>query len=109
MSNYLDWTSGFELRPKPYTYIEHPDKLEVIIPVPGVKKMEIDLGIKPRYGKNNITVGIPDTQLSEKRDLEFVIGDDYDVKGTKANVRDGVLYMFIPMREENKPNKISIS
>ncbi|MDH6149478.1 MULTISPECIES: Hsp20/alpha crystallin family protein [Paraburkholderia] len=39
----------------------------------------------------------------------FTIGDDFDTSKIEANLKDGVLKLTIPRREESKPRRIEVS
>lgn len=99
--------NGFIKQNPPYRIITKEDKLELMIAAPGVnKKSDID-AVSHKYN-NTLTIHLPQTDLANKRTLSFEIGDEYNVKGTKANVRDGIIYIHIPKHEESKPTKIEI-
>lgn len=105
----FDWTTGFSLHSKAYEIDYQEDKVELVIPVFNASKKDIE--IKPFiYGRyNTLKISIPDTKLSESRELAFEAGEDYDVKKAKANVRDGMLFIHIPFREKSKPLSIEIT
>ena len=99
MAKKNTWTTDFALTPRAYASQEYEDKLELKIPIPGVKKKDIGLETSRRYKRNRLTITIPDTAISESRELMFDIGEDFDVKGATANVRDGILYIHLPRNE----------
>ncbi len=108
-SNRFDWTSTFSLVPEPYYVEDTPDHVELTIPVSGVKKSDITIERNIHGYKNTLSIGIPDTILSEGRTLSFSVADKFNLKGTKANVRDGMLYVRIPRSEKSKPSRIEIT
>ena len=105
----FDWTTGFDLSPQAYRVDEQVDKVELAIPVFEASKKDIKITRRIRGNYNDLTVVIPDTLLSEKRELLFGVSPEYDLTKIKSNKRDGVLYIHIPLKEEGKPKRIEIT
>jgi len=105
----FDWTTGFDLSPYAYDIDYREDKAEITIPVFNADKK--DIGIRPntRGYKNILEISIPDTRLTKNRTLSFDAGEEYDIRKTKANVRDGMLFLHIPFKEKSKPISIEIT
>jgi len=96
----FDWTTGFGLHPLSYSTEVHDDKLEFKIAVPGMTKKDIKLE-RNIHGYNNIlTVFIPDEGIAEYRSFDFSVDDRYNLKKVKSNVRDGMLFIHIPLGEK---------
>jgi len=105
----FDWTTGFNLSVKAYNIEYDEMKAEITIPVFGTDKKDIKIDKQTRWGHNTLSIQIPDTKLTDSRKLSFDAPEVYDVNNTKANIRDGLLYIHIPFREKSKPTAIEIT
>jgi HSP20 family molecular chaperone IbpA len=105
----FDWTTGFELDTKAYSVEVKEDKVELMIPVFNASKKDIKITHNVRWYNNLLIIEIPDTILSDSRKLEFGLAEEYEPRKAKANVRDGILYVYIPLKEKSKPSRIEIT
>jgi HSP20 family protein len=89
-----------------------------ILEVPGVEKSDLDIQAKGNTvrisGKK--AIGHPDgvsvhrrERLSGVFDRTLTVPMQINVDGIKAEYRDGVLVLFIPRAESDKPRPISIN
>lgn len=94
------------------------DSLVAIFEVPGVSKSDLDIQAKDNSirisGKK--TVGYPEDvsvhrreRLSGKFDRTLTVPMQINADGIKAEYRDGVLALFIPRADSDKPRSISIN
>ena len=94
------------------------DSLVAILEVPGVSKSDLDIHAKDNSirisGKK--TVGYPENvsvhrreRLSGKFDRTLTVPMQINAEGIKAEYRDGVLALFIPRADSDKPRSISIN
>jgi HSP20 family protein len=94
------------------------DSLVAILEVPGVSKSDLDIQAKDNSirisGKK--TVGYPENvsvhrreRLSGKFDRTLTVPMQINAEGIKAEYRDGVLALFIPRADSDKPRSISIN
>ena len=94
------------------------DSLVAILEVPGVSKGDLDIQAKDNSirisGKK--TVGYPENvsvhrreRLSGKFDRTLTVPMQINADGIKAEYRDGVLALFIPRSDSDKPRSISIN
>ncbi len=86
--------------------------------VPGVKDGDLDVTLS----KNRLTVsGKRDAEKQERTDTyyayersygsfsrSFTVPDDVDASGIHADLRDGVLTLFVPRKPEAQPQKIAV-
>ena len=102
----------------PINVFQQGDSLVAILEVPGVEKSDLDIQAKGNTvrisGKK--AVGHPDgvsvhrrERLSGVFDRTLTVPMQIDVDGIKADYRDGVLVLFIPRAESDKPRPISIN
>jgi HSP20 family protein len=94
------------------------DSLVAILELPGVSKSDLDIQAKDNSirisGKK--TVGYPENvsvhrreRLSGKFDRTLTVPMQINADGIKAEYRDGVLALFIPRADSDKPRSISIN
>jgi HSP20 family protein len=94
------------------------DSLVAILEVPGVSKGDLDIQAKDNSirisGKK--TVGYPENvsvhrreRLSGRFDRTLTVPMQINADGIKAEYRDGVLALFIPRADSDKPRSISIN
>jgi HSP20 family protein len=86
--------------------------------VPGVKESDLDVTLS----KNRLTVsGKRDAEKQERTDTyyafersfgsftrSFTVPDDVEASGIHADLRDGVLTLFVPRKPEAQPQKIAV-
>lgn len=115
-----DWlrgeTSGAGAFP-PINVFQQGDNLVAILEVPGVSKNDLDIQVKDNVirisGRKNISY--PDGGSVHRRerssgmfDRTLTVPMQIDADSVKAECRDGVLALFIPRAEKDKPRSISI-
>ena len=94
------------------------DSLVAILELPGVSKSDLDIQAKDNSirisGKK--TVGYPENvsvhrreRLSGRFDRTLTVPMQINADGIKAEYRDGVLALFIPRADSDKPRSISIN
>jgi len=105
----LTWKTDWAISPTAYSVKEHDNRAEIQIPVSGVSKR--DCHISHRYwGKRGIlTIEIPDTRISDSRTFQFEVGEGFTLKGARVNIRENVLYVYIPKKEGGKPTTKKVS
>jgi HSP20 family molecular chaperone IbpA len=104
----FDWTTmGFTIT-KPWYYEEDDRNMTITVPIPGMTKKDVSVRKKIGGFGQHLLIDIPDSRLSDKRELLLEIGDGYRLKKAKANVREGVLYVIIPRDESSLPEEIEI-
>jgi HSP20 family protein len=102
----------------PINVFQQGDSLVAILEVPGVEKSDLDIQAKGNTvrisGKK--AIGHPDgvsvhrrERLSGVFDRTLTVPMQINVDGIKAEYRDGVLVLFIPRAESDKPRPISIN
>ena len=102
----------------PLNVFRKGDDIVVITEVPGVKKSDINIQVKGntlriagtktvRYGEN-VSV-----HRHERRggtfDRAITLPVEIDAEAVKAECRDGILALYLPRAERDKPRSISIS
>jgi HSP20 family protein len=115
-----DWlrggTTGAGAFP-PINVFQQGDNLVAILEVPGVLKSNLDIQAKDNTirisGKK--AIGYPEgvsvhrrERLSGMFDRTLSVPMQINADGIKAEYRDGVLALFIPRAESDKPRSISI-
>jgi HSP20 family protein len=116
-----DWlrnaTSGTGAYP-PINVFQQGDNLVAILEVPGVSKGDLEIQAKNNTirisGRKNISY--PDRasvhrreRLSGNFDRTLTVPMQIDADGVKAEYRDGVLALFIPRAESDKPRSITVN
>jgi HSP20 family protein len=116
-----DWlrgaTSGTGAFP-PINVFQQGDSLVAIIELAGINKSELEIQAKDStiriFGKKN--VAYPEKvslhrreRLSGTFDRTLTVPIQIDADRIKAEYRDGVLALFIPRAESDKPRSISIN
>jgi HSP20 family protein len=93
------------------------DDFIIIVELPGVKKSDLDVQVKGRTIRlaGQKTVGYPDTAALHRRerlagfDRAVTIPIEINPEGVKAEYRDGVLALFLPRAESDKPKSIKVA
>lgn len=116
-----DWlrgaTAGTGVFP-PINVFQQGDNLVAILEVPGVDKTDLEIQIKDNAirvaGKK--TIAYPEGVSVHRRerltgtfDRTLTVPIQIDADGIKGEYRDGVLAIFIPRAEADKPRTISIN
>jgi len=90
----------------------------IIVELPGVKKSDLDVQVKGRTIRLSgaKTVGYPEKvalhrreRLAGRFDRAVTIPIEIDPEGVKAEYRDGVLALFLPRAESDKPKSIKVA
>jgi HSP20 family protein len=115
-----DWlrgaTAGIGTFP-PINVFQQGDDFVALVELPGVPKNDIEIQAKDRSirlsGKK--TISFQDTASVHRRervsgvfDRTITLPVQFDVDRLKADYRDGVLALFIPRAESDKPRSIKI-
>jgi HSP20 family protein len=116
-----DWlrggTAGAGAYP-PINVFQQGDSLVAILEVPGLNKSDLEVQAKDNIirisGKK--AVSYPEgasvhrrERLSGTFDRTLTVPMQIDADGIKAEYRDGILALFIPRAERDKPRSISIN
>ena len=101
----------------PLNIFRKGDDLVLIAEVPGISKSELDVQVKGRtirlagtkavkYGEN---VSLHRRErLAGRFDRSVTLPVEVDTDGVKAECRDGLLALFLPRAERDKPRSIQI-
>jgi HSP20 family protein len=116
-----DWlrgaTAGTGAFP-PINVFQQGDNLLAILEVPGVNKEDLEIQAKDNALRisGNKTIAYPEgvsvhrrERLSGTFDRTLTVPMQIDAEGIKAEYRDGVLALFIPRAEADKPRTIRIN
>ena len=108
---------GVEWRPAA-NITENAQEYTIRADLPEVKKEDIDLtvtnGVLTLSGERRYEKSTEDEKQHRRETFHgtfqrsFAVPDDVDVKGIKADSKDGVLVVHLPKRAEEKPESISI-
>lgn len=102
----------------PFNVFRKGDDFIIIIELPGVKKSDLDVQVKGRTIRLSgaKTVGYPDKAALHRRerlagrfDRAVTIPIEINPDGVKAEYRDGVLALFLPRAESDKPKSIKVA
>jgi HSP20 family protein len=102
----------------PLNIFRKGDDLVLIAEVPGISKSELDIQVKGRTirlsGTKAVKYGDAASlhrreRLAGRFDRSVTLPVEVDVEGVKAECRDGVLALFLPRAERDKPRSIKIS
>jgi HSP20 family protein len=94
------------------------DDFIVIAELPGVKKAELDVQVKGRTIRLSgaKTVGYPEKAALHRRerlagrfDRAVTMPIEINPEGIKAEYRDGILALFLPRAESDKPKSIKVA
>ena len=101
----------------PMNVFRKGDDFIIITEIPGVKKADLDLQVKGRTLRlaGRKAVGFPEKAAVHRRerlagrfDRALTLPVEIDPEGVKAEYRDGVLALFLPRAESEKPRAIKI-
>ncbi len=101
----------------PMNVFRKGDDYIIIAEIPGVKKADIDLQVKGRTLRlsGQKAVGFPEKAAVHRRerlagrfDRALTLPVEIDPEAVKAEYRDGVLALFLPRAESEKPRAIKI-
>ena len=90
----------------------------VIAELPGTKKSELDVQVKGRTIRlsGEKTVGYPEKAALHRRerlagrfDRAVTMPIEINPEGVKAEYRDGILALFLPRAESDKPKSIKVA
>jgi HSP20 family protein len=116
-----DWLGGATASMGTYPPInvfQRGDDLVAIVELPGVKKEELNIQAKENTlriaGRKNIDYSEDVSVHRRERlvgifDRTLVVPMQIDPEGVKAEYNDGLLALFIPRAERDKPRNIQIS
>ena len=117
-SNWLEsGTSGGGGYP-PINVFRKGDDFLIIAEVPGVKKSDLDVQVKGRTIRLSgaKTVGYPEKAALHRRerlagrfDRAITMPIEINPDGVKAEYRDGILALFLPRSESDKPKSIEVA
>jgi HSP20 family protein len=117
-SNWLEASfSGGGAYP-PVNVFRKGDDFIIVVELPGVKKSDLDLQVKGRTIRlaGQKTVGYPEKaglhrreRLAGRFDRAVTIPIEINPDGVKAEYRDGVLALFLPRAERDKPKSIKVA
>ena len=102
----------------PLNVFRKGDDLILVIELPGVKKSDLDVQVKGRTIRLSglKAVGYPEKAALHRRerlagrfDRAITIPIEIDPEGVKAEYRDGVLALFLPRAEGDKPKSIKVA
>ena len=94
------------------------DDFIVIAEVPGINRSELEVQVKGRTIRlaGTKSVSYPETaslhrreRLSGRFDRAMTLPVDIDADGVKAEYRDGLLALFLPRAEQDKPKSIQVA
>ena len=117
-SDWLRGTTGGTGAFPPINVFQQGDNLVAIIEVPGVAKADLEIQVKDNSirmsGKK--AIAYPEgvsvhrrERLSGAFDRTLTVPMQIDANGIKAEYHDGVLALFIPRAESDKPRTIRIN
>ncbi len=101
----------------PMNVFRKGDDYIIIAEIPGVKKADLELQVKGRTLRltGQKAVGFPDKAAVHRRerlagrfDRALTMPVEIDPEGVKAEYRDGVLTLYLPRAESEKPRTIKI-
>lgn len=117
-SNWLGSGPSAQGAYPPINVFRKGDDVVVIIEVPGVKKSDLRIEAKGRtiriagskdIGRNDKTSAHRLERRSGSFDRALSLPIEIDAEGIKAECRDGILALFVPRAESDKPRSISIN
>lgn len=117
-SNWLGSGPSAQGAYPPLNVFRKGDDVVIIIEVPGVKKSDLRIEAKGRTIRiaGTKSVGRDDKasahrleRLSGSFDRAVTLPIEIDAEGIKAECRDGILALFVPRAESDKPRSISVA
>jgi HSP20 family molecular chaperone IbpA len=97
--------------------IESKEGVTLLIDLPGVSKEHLDIDVDKNVLtiKGAINLHTDETLNATYMDVhagvftrQFTLGSELDAAAIDANLKDGVLKLFVPRSEQHKPRKIEI-
>jgi HSP20 family protein len=101
----------------PVNVFQDNDNYVIITEIPGAKREDLDIQVQKNHvrlsGKKVINYGENASIHRSERDSgrfdrTISIPFDVDAEGVKAEYRDGILALFIPRAEHEKPRTVNI-
>ncbi len=101
----------------PLNVFRKGDDFYVITEIPGVKKTEIEVQVKGNTIRlaGTKSVGLPEKSSLHRRerlagrfDRAVTLPVEIDPEGVKAEYHDGILALFLPRAERDKPRSIQV-
>jgi HSP20 family molecular chaperone IbpA len=98
--------------------VEKPDALHLVLDMPGVDQKGLEVTVEDHVLRVRGTTAEPETAGTRPVHREFEPGDyersfrltpDLDEGRIAASLKNGVLRLVLPKREEAKPRKISVA
>lgn len=117
-SNWLDASSSGGASFPPLNVFRKGDDFVIIAEAPGIKKSEIEVQVKGNTIRVSGTksVSYPEKASLHRRervagrfDRTMTLPVEIDGDGVKAESRDGILAVFLPRAERDKPKSIKIA
>jgi HSP20 family protein len=102
----------------PMNVFRKGDDLIIITEVPGIKKSDLEVQVKGNTVRlaGTKSVSYPEKagvhrreRLSGRFDRALTLPVEIDPNGVKAECRDGVLALFLPRAEHDKPKSIPVN
>jgi HSP20 family protein len=102
----------------PMNVFRKGDDFIIITEVPGIKKSDLDVQVKGNTVRlaGTKSVSYPEKagvhrreRLSGRFDRALTLPVEIDPNGVKAECRDGVLALFLPRAEHDKPKSIPVN
>ena len=102
----------------PMNVFRKGDDLIVIAEVPGIKKSDLEVQVKGNTIRlaGTKSVNYPDKAALHRRerlagrfDRAVTLPVEIDQEGVKAECRDGILALFLPRAERDRPKSIQVS
>jgi HSP20 family protein len=116
-----DWLDGSTSGTGPYPPVNvfrKGDDFVVIAEVPGIDKSDLDIQVKDRViriaGTKSVNYGDKTSLHRRERatgrfDRAFTIPVQIEADRIKAEYRDGILALYLPRAEQDKPRSIKIA
>ena len=101
----------------PLNIFRKGDDLVLIAEVPGISKSDLDVQVKGRTIRLAGTKGVKygenaslhrRERLAGRFDRSVTLPVEVDADGVKAECRDGILALFLPRAEQDKPRSVKI-
>jgi HSP20 family protein len=102
----------------PMNVFRKGDDLIIVTEVPGIKKSDLNVQVKGNTVRlaGTKSVSYPEKagvhrreRLSGRFDRALTLPVEIDANGVKAECRDGVLALFLPRAEHDKPKSIPVN
>lgn len=117
-SNWLGASPSSTGSYPPFNVFRKGEDFVIIAEVPGVKKSDFEVQVKDRTIRVSGTrsVSYPERASLHRRerlggrfDRTVTLPVEVDADGVKAECRDGILALFLPRAERDKPKSIRVS